>query len=56
MADNTLLQGEVYLEESDRSKAGQAMSDFNEYLKNEPRVEQVLIPLRDGVTLAERKR
>ena len=56
VADNTLLQGEVYLEESERSKAGQAMSDFNEYLKNEPRVEQVLIPLRDGVTLAERKR
>ena len=56
VADNTLLQGEVYLEESERSKAGQAMSEFNEYLKNEPRVEQVLIPLRDGVTLAERKR
>ena len=55
VADNTLLQGEVYLEESERSEAGQAMSDFNDYLKSESRVEQVLIPLRDGVTLAERK-
>ena len=55
VADNTLLQGEVYLEESERSDAGQAMSDFNDYLKSESRVEQVLIPLRDGVTLAERK-
>ena len=28
--------------------------DFNDYLTNEPRIEQVLIPLRDGVTLARR--
>ena len=56
VADNTLLQGEVYLGSSHQSEAGRAMCDFNQYLRAENRVEQVLIPLRDGVTLAERKR
>ena len=56
VADNTLLQGEVYLGRSHQSEAGRAMCDFNQYLTAENRVEQVLIPLRDGVTLAERKR
>ena len=56
VADNTLLQGEVYLGKGYQSEAGRAMCDFNEYLRNETRVEQVLIPLRDGVTLAERKK
>jgi len=52
--DNTLLQGEVYLEEDERGTAAAAIHDFNGYLTNEPRIEQVLIPLRDGVTLARR--
>ena len=52
--DNTLLQGEVYLGKEDRGTAAAAIHDFNDYLTNEPRIEQVLIPLRDGVTLARR--
>ena len=52
--DNTLLQGEVYLGEDERGTAAVAIHDFNDYLTNEPRIEQVLIPLRDGVTLARR--
>ena len=54
LIDNTLLQGEVYLGEVDRGVAAAAIHDFNDYLTNEPRIEQVLIPLRDGVTLARR--
>ena len=56
MVDNTLLQGEVYLDESDRSEAGHAINSFNQYLNNEKRMEQVIIPLRDGVTVSERIR
>jgi caffeoyl-CoA O-methyltransferase len=52
--DNTLLQGQPYLPEAKRSKNGQAISEFNQVVAADPRVEQVLVPLRDGVTLIRR--
>ena len=48
--DNTLLQGEAYLPEW-RSGNGAAIAAFNEAIAADPRVEQVLVPLRDGITL-----
>lgn len=48
--DNTLLQGETYCD-IDRSPNGQAVADFNRFVANDSRVEQVLIPLRDGITM-----
>ena len=54
LIDNTLLQGEPYLKKDRRSPGGHAIKEFNEYLFNEPRVEQVLLPIRDGVTFARR--
>ena len=54
VVDNTLLQGEVYLDRVDRSEAGHAINAFNQYLNNEKQMEQVIIPLRDGVTVSER--
>lgn len=53
--DNTLLQGQPYLPEDRRSLNGQAIADFNRFVAEYPRVEQVLIPLRDGVTIIKRK-
>jgi caffeoyl-CoA O-methyltransferase len=53
--DNTLLQGQVYLPETDRSPNGQAIAEFNQFIVNDPRVEQVLLPLRDGLTIIKRK-
>ncbi len=50
--DNTLLQGEPWSEGS--SPNGRAVTAFNERLRRDPRVEQVVVPLRDGVTLARR--
>jgi caffeoyl-CoA O-methyltransferase len=54
--DNTLLQGEPYLPEAQRSANGQAIAQFNRFVAEDPRVEQVLIPLRDGVTIIKRIR
>jgi caffeoyl-CoA O-methyltransferase len=48
--DNTLLQGEAYLADW-RSGNGAAIAEFNEAIAADPRVEQVLVPLRDGITL-----
>ncbi|HEY9750207.1 MAG TPA: class I SAM-dependent methyltransferase [Allocoleopsis sp.] len=49
--DNTLFQGQVYLPESDQSSNGRAIAHFNQVVAADPRTEQVLLPLRDGLTL-----
>ena len=51
--DNTLLQGEPYLPGTP-SANGRAIAAFNEALARDARVEQVLLPLRDGMTLIRR--
>lgn len=51
--DNTLLQGEPYLNQ-ERSSNGEAIAQFNHHVANDPRVEQVLLPLRDGLTIIRR--
>jgi len=52
--DNTLLQGQPYLPEQERSQNGEAIAQFNSCVKNDPRVEQVLLPVRDGLTIIRR--
>jgi caffeoyl-CoA O-methyltransferase len=51
--DNTLMQGEPYLD-GPRSANGEAIAAFNAALAADPRLESVLVPLRDGVTLIRR--
>jgi predicted O-methyltransferase YrrM len=46
-ADNTLRSGRVL--------EGDLMHDFNEHVLNDPRVESVLLTVRDGVTLIRRR-
>ena len=53
--DNTLMQGQPYLSRDKRTENGKAIARFNDYVAKDPRVEQVLIPMRDGVTLIKRK-
>jgi caffeoyl-CoA O-methyltransferase len=54
VVDNTLLQGQPYLSNGHRTANGEAIAHFNQAVANDPRVEQVLLPLRDGVTLIRR--
>ncbi|KAK7145089.1 hypothetical protein R3I94_011249 [Phoxinus phoxinus] len=51
--DNTLFKGRVYLKDS-ADDMGKALKDFNQFVTNDPRVEQVIIPLRDGLTIIRR--
>ncbi|XP_050969045.1 2,4-dienoyl-CoA reductase [(3E)-enoyl-CoA-producing], mitochondrial isoform X2 [Labeo rohita] len=51
--DNTLFKGRVYLKDSE-DDFGKALRDFNQFVTNDPRVEQVIIPLRDGLTIIRR--
>ncbi|MGM1064432.1 O-methyltransferase [Saccharothrix sp. Mg75] len=51
VVDNTLYQGETYLDPAHRSPQGAAIAEFNARVAAHPAFEQVLLPLRDGVTL-----
>ncbi len=48
--DNTLLQGEPYAS-PEPTVNGRAVAAFNQALADDPRVAQVLLPVRDGLTL-----
>ncbi|MFB2738312.1 O-methyltransferase [Umezakia ovalisporum] len=52
--DNTLFQGQVYLPAEKRTANGEAIAEFNRVVATDPRVEQVLLPVRDGITLIRR--
>ncbi len=51
--DNTLMQGMPY-GAGEPSANGHAIAAFNDLVAADPRVEQVLLPLRDGLTLIRR--
>lgn len=51
--DNTLLQGQPW-SEFEPTPNGAAIAAFNQAVAADPRVEQVLVPLRDGLTLIRR--
>ncbi|WP_253274259.1 O-methyltransferase [Myxosarcina sp. GI1] len=53
--DNTLLQGQPYLSADKQTTNGKAIARFNRFVAEDPRVEQVMIPLRDGLTIIKRK-
>lgn len=52
--DNTLMQGQPYVEDHSMTANGTAIAKFNAALTYDSRVEQVLVPLRDGITLIRR--
>lgn len=51
LADNTLWDGHVIDQAYDRDHQTQGIETFNDYIAADPRVEQVILPLRDGLTL-----
>ena len=50
IADDVLLGGKPYDENCSDAKT-QALRAFNEHVKNDPRVEVVILPLRDGISI-----
>ncbi len=52
--DNTLLQGQPYLSEAERTANGKAIAEFNRVVAADRRVEQVLLPVRDGLSIIRR--
>ena len=52
--DNTLMQGQPWLDGAPTAN-GRAVTAFNQAVAADPRVEQVIIPLRDGLTLIRQR-
>ena len=55
LADNTLWDGHVVDHSYDRDPQTKGIGTFNDYLAHDPRVEQVILPLRDGLTLIRKR-
>ena len=55
LADNTLWDGHVVDHAYDNDRQTQGIETFNDYISADDRVEQVILPLRDGLTLIRKK-
>lgn len=55
LADNVLWSGKILVEEGKKiDKDTQALLDFNLKVHQDPRVENILLPIRDGVLMARK--
>jgi predicted O-methyltransferase YrrM len=54
LADNVLWSGKVLDEKPDKDT--RAILDFNTKVDGDPRVENVLLPVRDGITMMRKIR
>ena len=55
VADNTLWDGHVIDQSYDRDPQTRGIESFNDFLMHDDRVEQVILPLRDGLTLIRKR-
>lgn len=55
LADNTLWDGKVVENTPPSDKQTQGILFFNEKIKNDDRIEKVILPLRDGLTMMWKK-
>ncbi|MBX2904951.1 MAG: O-methyltransferase [Taibaiella sp.] len=54
VADNVLFHGEVILPTEEQGKAARSMHAYNQKIATDPRVEQLLLPVRDGLMIARK--
>lgn len=52
LSDNVLWSGKVLEPVKANDKSTKVLLEYNEILKNDPRVETVLLPIRDGLTMS----
>jgi len=55
LADNVLWSGKVINMKTPDDEYTKGIFDFNEFIKNDNRIEKVILPLRDGLTLIRKK-
>ena len=52
LSDNVLWSGKVLEEVKANDTSTRVLLDYNKLLKEDPRVETVLLPIRDGLTVS----
>ncbi|MHC5309037.1 O-methyltransferase [Myroides sp. LJL116] len=55
LSDNVLWSGKVLEEIKDNDKSTIALNEYNRLLQEDPRIETVLLPIRDGLTISRVK-
>lgn len=55
LSDNVLWHGKVVEPLDEKDKSTKAVLDYNILLKNDERIETVLLPIRDGLTISRKK-
>lgn len=55
LADNVIWDGKVCMEPLPQDKQTLGIAAFNDMVSNDPRVESVILPLRDGLNMIRRK-
>ena len=54
LVDNVLWSGKVIEEVQESDFETKAIMEFNDFVQNDPRVENVLLPMRDGLLMIEK--
>lgn len=54
LADNVLWSGKVVQPVKDNDEATKALLAFNDMVQDDPRVENILLPVRDGIMMARK--
>ena len=55
VADDVMLGGKVYTEPVSQDAQTQGLVSFNDTMKDDPRVEVVILPVKDGISLIRKK-
>jgi caffeoyl-CoA O-methyltransferase len=55
IADNVLWSGKVLLPNNEQDEQTRALAEYARKVKQDGRFEQVMIPLRDGVSVARKR-
>ncbi len=55
LSDNVLWHGKVVEAIAEKDKSTKAVLEYNTLLKNDPRIETVVLPIRDGLTISRKK-
>jgi predicted O-methyltransferase YrrM len=55
IADNVLWSGKITMAQNEMDKETLALHQFNEFVQNDLRVENMLLPIRDGLMVIRKK-
>jgi predicted O-methyltransferase YrrM len=55
IADNVLWSGKITMPASDMDRETLALHEFNNFIQNDERVENMLLPIRDGLMVIRKK-